>query len=159
MVNMDDTTIIVYNSNEKQIERYIEQEQFENATDEEIVRDLIDIHGEDIVITRVSYDEENLPSIYETLYETEENLSYKGRLAECSQPDLIEDKRAKTLLYNAMVMLEENIANTDGGFEEKLEMFESLLEELGMTLQEYQELMNNNGLYNEYKEQVECSEE
>lgn len=85
MVNMDDTTIIVYNSNEKQIERYIEQEQFENATDEEIVRDLIDIHGEDIVITRVIYDEENLPSIYETLYETEENLSYKGRLAECSQ--------------------------------------------------------------------------
>lgn len=82
---MDDTTIIVYNSNEKQIERYIEQEQFENATDEEIVRDLIDIHGKDIVITRVIYDEENLPSIYETLYETEENLSYKGRLAERSQ--------------------------------------------------------------------------
>lgn len=70
-----------------------------------------------------------------------------------------ETKRAKTLLYNAMVMLEENIANTDGGFEEKLEMFVSLLEELGMTLQEYQELMGDNGLYNEYKEQVECSEE
>ncbi|MBP3708283.1 MAG: hypothetical protein J6J36_06725 [Clostridia bacterium] len=99
---MDDTTIIVYDSNEKQIERYIEQEEFENATDEEIVRDLIDIHGEDIVITRVTYDEENLPNNYETLYEADENLSYKGRLAECSQPDpleCVEDEDNVPMIY------------------------------------------------------------
>ena len=92
------------------------------------------------------------------LFEFVEDKNYK-QLGEHLEIYSRNEERAKTLLYNAMVMLEENlIANIDSGFEERLEMFESLLEELGMTLQEYQELMDNNGLYNEYKEQVECSE-
>lgn len=63
--------IIVYDEFGSEIERFIEIENFDNYTDDEIVDELCDKFGKRIIIKRVGYDEENIPVIYSTLYEND----------------------------------------------------------------------------------------